>query len=222
MENTFVMLGMWLVPPMIFILAGVLLVYSKGYCTTAMEEDPEGLNGNEIGVTYLLGTGIITPVLCLLYYHFILNLSVSFGGMIGYVMFELVGSWVVYGIFTLAGIHSWFNIKEKHLRQKLAMNVNFDTLDAGQYVVRTKKSRGYTKPYRLELMQVHIQQDLTGSYKILLDVEEWGNEQFWTEDEVKKTLSDFFKARNIFQVDNKKGLAIVKVEQNKPKIIVIE
>lgn len=211
-----VFLGMWLVPPSIFIMAGVLLVYYKGLYTSSMENSED-----ERGALYLYGIGIIVPLTCLLYYHFSLNLPVSFAGAFGYVLFELIGSWVVYGLFTLSGVHSWFKIKTKHLRQQYGMNINFESFQSGQYVVRTRKDEDYQYPYRLELKQVHVEQDLTGSYKILKDVEDWGNSEFWTEEMIKDKLQGFFKARNLFTFDG--NLAIVQMPETKqPKIIVLD
>ena len=130
---------------------------------------------------------------------------------------------MIYGIFTQSGIHSWFNVKEKHFRQQYSFKINFDDVEVGQYVVRTLKDRWYDEnPYRLQLKQVHMEKDLTGEYKVLLNIEEFGNKEFWTEDQIKSVLKEYFKARNLFCVGNENGFGILKVETNKPKILVIE
>ena len=40
--------------------------------------------------------------------------------------------------------------------------------------------------------------------------------------QIKDKLNEYFKAQNLFYVDNESGFGILKVEANKPKILVIE
>lgn len=223
MESGFVFLAMWLVPPALFVLTGMFMVYREG-CSASLTDVYVHFDIDKyIDKTNLLCLlGILYPLAMLMYYHFVVGGAVTIAGIFGYTIFELAGSWLIYGLFTITGIHGWYGIKERHLKQKYSMNVDFDDLDVGQYVVRTRKNHDYQKPYRLELKQVHIEKDVTGEYKVLNNIESWGNTQFWTEQEIKDTLSDFFKARNLFYIDNENGFGIIQVEQHKPKIIVIE
>ena len=79
-------------------------------------------------------------------------------------------------MFTLAGMHSWYQVKENNMRQQYSMNIDFKDIDLGQYVIRTfKDDYNYSKNYyRLQLKQVYMGKDLTGEYKVLQNVEEWG------------------------------------------------
>ena len=225
--NGFVFLCMWLVPPAMFVLTGMLMVYLKGYGTSILEGGTHvhyELDKCKDGSSILCLFGIIYPLLSLAYYYFVIGGNVEFGAAICYITFELAGSWVIYGMFTLAGMHSWYEVKEKNMRQQYSMNIDFKDIDLGQYVIRTfKDDYNYSKNYyRLQLKQVYMGKDLTGEYKVLQNVEEWGNSEFWTEDQIKDTLKDYFKTRNLFYVDNENDFGILKVETNKPKIIVIE
>ncbi|QDB74068.1 hypothetical protein [Aeromonas phage 4L372XY] len=217
-------LGMWWVPAVLFMFAGLVLVYTKGYNTSL---DPEFIQRKSVkgedstGLLFLLS--FMFPCLALVFYGFVLKQPISFVGGVVYVLFETCGSWLMYGIFTQSGTHSWFKVKEKHFRQQYSFNINFDDVEIGQYVVRTLKDDWYdSSTYRLQLKQVHMEKDLTGEYKVLQNVEEWGNSEFWTEDQIKDKLKEYFKARNLFYIDNESGFSILKVEKNKPKIIVIE
>ncbi|WBF79489.1 hypothetical protein BNNNBJKE_00044 [Aeromonas phage vB_AdhM_DL] len=224
--NTIVLtfLGMWWFPAVLFMFAGLVLVYTKGYNTSL---DPEFIQRKSVkgedttGLLFLLS--FMFPCLALVFYGLVMKQPISFAGGVVYVLFEACGSWLMYGIFTQSGTHSWFKVKEKHFRQQYSFNINFDDVEIGQYVVRTLKDDWYDpSTYRLQLKQVHMEKDLTGEYKVLQNVEEWGNSEFWTEDQIKDKLKEYFKSRNLFYVDNENGAGILKVEKNKPKIIVIE
>lgn len=217
-------LGMWWVPAVLFMFAGLVLVYTKGYNTSL---DPEFIQRKSVkgedstGLLFLLS--FVFPCLALVFYGLVLKQPISFAGGVVYVLFEACGSWLMYGIFTQSGTHSWFKVKEKYFRQQYSFNINFDDVEIGQYVVRTLKDDWYdSSAYRLQLKQVHMEQDLTGEYKVLQNIEEWGNSEFWTEDQIKDKLKEYFKARNLFYIDNENGFGILKVDTNKPKIIVIE
>lgn len=217
-------LGMWWVPAILFMFAGLVLVYTKGY-STVLDQDFIGkgdIRGEDSAGLMLL-LSLMFPCIALVFYGVVLEQPLSFVGGAVYVVFEACGSWLMYGIFTQSGIHSWFNVKEKHFRQQYSFKINFDDVEVGQYVVRTLKDRWYDEnPYRLQLKQVHMEKDLTGEYKVLLNIEEFGNKEFWTEDQIKSVLKEYFKARNLFCVGNENGFGILKVETNKPKILVIE
>lgn len=224
--NTFVLtfLGMWWIPAVLFMFAGLVLVYTKGYNTCL---DPEFIQRKPIkgedstGLLFLLS--LLFPCLALVFYGVVLKQPVSFAGGGVYILFEACGSWLMYGIFTQCGTHSWFKVKEKHFRQQHSFNINFDDVEVGQYIVRTLKDDWYdNSPYRLQLKQVHMEKDLTGEYKVLQNVEEWGSRWFWEEDNIKNRLREYFKTRNLFYVDDKNTFGIIKVEPNKPKILVIE
>lgn len=217
-------LGMWWVPAVLFMFAGLVLVYTKEYNTSL---DPEFIQRKSVkgedstGLLFLLS--FMFPCLALVFYGLVLKQPVFFAGGAVYVLFEACGSWLMYGIFTQSGTHSWFKVKEKHFRQQYSFNINFDDVETGQYVVRTLKDDWYdSSTYRLQLKQVHMEKDLTGEYKVLQNVEEWGNSEFWTEDQIKDKLKEYFKARNLFYINNEDSFGILKVDTNKPKIIVIE
>lgn len=225
--NGFVFLCMWLVPPAMFVLTGMLMVYLKGYGTSIVEGGTHvhyELDKCKDGSGILCLFGSIYPLLALVYYSLVIGGNVGFVAAVCYVVFELAGSWLIYGMFTLTGLHSWYEVKEKNVRQQYSMNINFKDVELGQYIIRTfKDDYNYNKNYyRLQLKQVSMEKDLTGEYKVLLNIEEWGNPEFWTEDQIKDKLKEYFKARNLFYIDNENGLGIIKVEPNKPKVLVIE
>lgn len=212
-------LMMWLVPPTMFVLTGLGIVYFTGKSTSLFHENfHDGKIPDYSG--YLAVAGLVFPALALAYFHLVLGYGISLGGSVGYIVFEWCGSWVVYGIFTVSGLHSWFQCKEKHLHQKFYFNLDFDNIDVGQHVVLLTSENYKENPYRMELRQCCLEYDFTGSYKILFHVENWYSDEYWTEDQIKEKLKGHFKTKNTYLVDN--NVNIIHNETKTPKVIVID
>ena len=76
MESGFVFLAMWLVPPALFVLTGMFMVYYKGWIST-LDDNPFITNNKEKGEdkTHILCLfGFLFPIIALGCYGLVLNL----------------------------------------------------------------------------------------------------------------------------------------------------
>lgn len=197
MENLLIFFSMFLIPPTLFIMVAWYWSTKQNVCL---------FDEGGAAVVPLLASVLFPTIAVLIAIKW---LSFPVGGFIlGYVIFEAVGGWVMFGIFCLCGLTESFQAKIESKTQSELLGIDLNAVGSGKYIAlyHENNSRFDTEKNGLhfDLYQTRLKKDNSGEHVVIKKVHTFGqyHKHKLPRSRMIKLLKDYFDNQTIFNVES--------------------